>query len=476
MALDWTAEEKTLLNMEKIIAAVWRMNSQQLHTYCSRMQKKQSEMLPGQIGIAFLKKLKRIADGDMDGAAKVWPDLMRDTERMLKLIQTNRNLERQVWLAVLPKLEAQQERWFKTEPGLAFVTALKEKLDICMSEKRRERQAGISSVNAARTVIMDDKRELEKVAVWLMKDLSGKEKAQKKKMIFFCERVRQAAILAFACLSVCCMAIWLYGQAGRNMDRWSLQRMKASAVQKTDVSMAENFRTKSCAVSRPEKPKDAAQQVKKVKIQNKPEIKRQPEKLPQYREMSEKYPQLYGWLQIPDTQIDLPVMRPESDRDFYLYHDFSGAESAEGALFVDVESSLWPQDDNTVIYGHNMKNGHIFGTLKMYGDADFFQEHREIHFDTLYETGVYEAVAVLKTRILNEDETGFRYYRFFQYGNEKEFQECRDFVEENRLFETDSMLQYGDQILMLSTCEYSQENGRLVVVARKRNEKSDDVE
>lgn len=111
----------------------------------------------------------------------------------------------------------------------------------------------------------------------------------------------------------------------------------------------------------------------------------------------------------------------------------------------------------------------------MYGDADFFQEHREICFDTLYETGVYEAVAVLRTRILNEDEPGFRYYRFFQYGNKKEFQECRDFVEENRLFETDSTLQYGDQILMLSTCEYSQENGRLVVVARKRNEKSADA-
>lgn len=183
--------------------------------------------------------------------------------------------------------------------------------------------------------------------------------------------------------------------------------------------------------------------------------------------MSEEYPQLYGWLQIPDTQIDLPVMRTESDRNFYLHHDFAGAESAEGALFVDAESSAYPQDDNTVIYGHNMKNGHIFGTLKMYGDADFFQAHREIRFDTLYETGTYEAVAVLKTRILNENEQGFRYYQFFQYENEQEFQECWDFVEKNSLFETESTLQYGDRILMLSTCEYSQENGRLVVVARK---------
>ena len=122
---------------------------------------------------------------------------------------------------------------------------------------------------------------------------------------------------------------------------------------------------------------------------------------------------------------------------------------------------------NIVIYGHNMKNGHIFGTLNMYGVPDFFQEHQEIHFDTIYETGIYEAVAVLKTRIRDENEQGFRYYQFFRYENETEFQECADFVENNQLFETSDTLRYGDQILMLSTCEYSQENGRLVVVARK---------
>lgn len=116
-----------------------------------------------------------------------------------------------------------------------------------------------------------------------------------------------------------------------------------------------------------------------------------------------------------------------------------------------------------------MKNGHMFGMLKLYTNESFFQEHKEICFDTIYEAGIYEAVAVLKTRILNENEQGFRYYQFFQYQNEAEFQECLDFVEENRIFETGGNLQYGDHILMLSTCEYSQENGRLVIVARKLN-------
>ncbi len=443
------------------------MNRQQLYSYCRRIQKKQSEILPGQTGIVFLKTLRRIADGDTD-AAKVWPDLMQDTERILKLIRANRNLDQKVWLAALPRLEAQQDYCFKTETGMAFITALKEKPGICLPEKRQGHHAEASSVNTVRTAIRDDERELEKVAVWLRGDPSGqKENVKKKKAVFFSGCIRQAAIPAFACLSVCCLAIWLYGQAGRNMDRWNLQQMKISAVQKTDVFMKEKPGAKAEIVSRTEKLKDAGQLVKKAKIQNKPQIKKHPEKLAQYREMSEAYSRLYGWLQIPETQIDLSVMRAEGDREFYLHHDFTGAESAEGALFVDAKSSIYPQDDNTVIYGHNMKNGHIFGTLKMYLDQEFFQAHREIRFDTLYESGIYEAVAVLKTRILNENENGFRYYHFFQYKNKEEFQDRMDFVEENRMFETGSTLQYGDGILMLSTCEYSQENGRLVVVARK---------
>lgn len=60
------------------------------------------------------------------------------------------------------------------------------------------------------------------------------------------------------------------------------------------------------------------------------------------------------------------------------------------------------------------------------------------------------------------------YYQFFNYQNEAEFQQCFEFVERNRIFETGSTLEYGDHILMLSTCEYSQENGRLVIVARKK--------
>lgn len=76
--------------------------------------------------------------------------------------------------------------------------------------------------------------------------------------------------------------------------------------------------------------------------------------------------------------------------------------------------------------------------------------------------------AVLLARVLYQEETGFRYYRLFNYDTKREFQECTDFIKDNQMYDTGVDLQYGDQLLMLSTCEYSRENGRLVIVAKKK--------
>lgn len=193
-----------------------------------------------------------------------------------------------------------------------------------------------------------------------------------------------------------------------------------------------------------------------------------PPVLEQYRELSKQYPELFGWLMIPDTGINYPVMQSRTQKDYFLHHNYEGTASDEGALFVDPLSSSYPMDDNTVIYGHNMKNGHMFGELKNYGVESYFQKNREIFFHTLYETGTYEVVTVLQTHIRDEAEDGFRYYQFFNYETEEEFQECVNFIQENQIYDVKNKLQYGDKLLMLSTCDYVQDNGRFVVVARKK--------
>lgn len=193
--------------------------------------------------------------------------------------------------------------------------------------------------------------------------------------------------------------------------------------------------------------------------------------LPQYESFHEQYPDLFGWLKIPGTRIDHPVMQSDDEkrgeRYYYLHRDYTGKQMEAGSLFVETASSCFPQDKNTVIYGHNMSNGQGFGILENYKEPDFFKNHPLIQYDTIYETGTWQIAAVIITRILYQDEEGFRYYRFYNYDSEQEFEECMRFVKENQLYDTGSQLQYGDQILMLSTCEYSKPNGRLVVVAKK---------
>lgn len=192
-----------------------------------------------------------------------------------------------------------------------------------------------------------------------------------------------------------------------------------------------------------------------------------PPVLEKYKSLSEQYPELFGWLTIPDTGINYPVMQPVTDKDYYLHHNYEGDMDAEGALFVDPESKDYPLDDNIVIYGHNMKNGHMFGELKNYSVESYFQNNPEIVFDTIYETNHYQVIAVVQTHIKNEEEDGFRYYQFFNYETQDEFQECVDFIRENQVYGVEDSLQYGDQLLMLSTCDYAEDNGRFVVVARK---------
>ena len=499
--LHWTDEQKALTNIKKIIARVWRMNHEQLYTYTKKLRKNSCQLLPGRIGGAFLQLLEQIAQDAPGTSSGMWPQLMRDADYLLNLIRQHEKQEEKVWLAALQRLEAQRRKTFHTVLGLAFIMSLKDKLEPQTAKNQK------SSLEQEPQMQIDAMRQLEGVADWLMDDRqqsvwSKRQERRREKSSRYngVHRVaRHFAVPVFACLSVCFMSIWLYGQAKTTYRKWQLQQMKISAMQQPDVFMAENPKTKADTLSKERKRSAAegkeqqADSVQKysggsngvqkeagelngvqkeagaLNVSQKDGCQKEssPQKLPQYKEMAAEYTELFGWLKIPDTQIDLPVMQPQGEKDFYLHHDFTGASSVEGALFVDAKSS-WPQDNNLVIYGHNMKNGHMFGTLDLYKNADYFQEHREIRFDTVYEAGVYEAVAVLKTRIRNENEQGFRYYQFFQYHDEETFQECLDFVKENQMFDTGDALQYGDQILMLSTCEYSQENGRLVVVARRQ--------
>lgn len=171
-----------------------------------------------------------------------------------------------------------------------------------------------------------------------------------------------------------------------------------------------------------------------------------------------------GWLEIPDTTIDFPVVYPWEEEEYYLTHSFLGGEDAHGVPFVDVSCQIddW---DNLVVYGHHMRDGTMFAPLQEYLKPEFREAHSLIRFDTPQEPGMWQVILVF--RISAAEAIQFPYHLVSQF---RDGTTIRDYLSRARLYAdwmTEEPVPEDGKLLTLSTCEYSQDNGRLVVVAQK---------
>ena len=122
-----------------------------------------------------------------------------------------------------------------------------------------------------------------------------------------------------------------------------------------------------------------------------------------------------GWIRIADTRIDYPVV--QRDNSYYLDHAFDGSQDSNGTLFMDERCDNVNPTTNTIIYGHNMNSGLMFGGLKHYLDEDYLNSHRTIEFTSLYQKRTYEIVAVCLAEVEYADDDNFRYYNFISAEN-----------------------------------------------------------
>lgn len=185
----------------------------------------------------------------------------------------------------------------------------------------------------------------------------------------------------------------------------------------------------------------------------------------EYAELYDRNPDMAGWLAIEGTKINYPVMHTPGRPDHYLQRSFSGEFSSWGCLYAREECDLETPSDNVTIYGHNMKDGSMFAGLNAYTDRKFWENHRYIRFDTLTEHHTYLIFAVFTTTA--SEGQGFAYHDFIDAADEVAFDTFLAKCFSNALYDTDIQPEYGDKIICLSTCEYSQTNGRLVVAAMR---------
>ena len=190
------------------------------------------------------------------------------------------------------------------------------------------------------------------------------------------------------------------------------------------------------------------------------------EVLDEYKNLLNKNKRLIGWVKIDDTNIDYPVMQT-TDNEYYLNHNLNQEYDKNGSIFMDKDCNVLNPSTNYILYGHHMKNGNMFGNLHLYGDEKYYEKHKYIQFDTIYEKGTYEVMYVFRSRVYSEEEIVFKYYQFIDALSEQEFDSNMKEMASLSMYDTGVTASYGDHLLTLSTCDYQEKDGRFVVVAKK---------
>lgn len=193
------------------------------------------------------------------------------------------------------------------------------------------------------------------------------------------------------------------------------------------------------------------------------------ERMLQIEELQKENQEIIGWLEIEGTNINYPICQAK-DNDFYLTHNYKKEKASTGSLFLDKDFDMINGSSNYLIYGHRNKQGLMFEELMKYAKEDFYKEHTKIRFTTSTDDSIYEIISVFYSRVYYKSEKDvFRYYYFVNAENEQEYNDFVNNAKKVSIYDTRVTAEYGEQLLTLSTCEYSQEDGRFVVVAKKLN-------
>lgn len=191
--------------------------------------------------------------------------------------------------------------------------------------------------------------------------------------------------------------------------------------------------------------------------------------------MMEKYGELYnenkdfiGWLSVEGTKINYPVMYTPDDPEHYLRKNFDGNYDIGGMLFVDARCTFNPSSTDTIIYGHHMNNGTMFGPLMDFQDNDYLKEHTTVTFDTMYRPGTYKIFASFQSKAYDADSDEFKYYDFINAETAYDFQEYLKNIKALSLYyDEENAPSFGDEIITLSTCDYYTTDGRFAVLAKR---------
>lgn len=184
--------------------------------------------------------------------------------------------------------------------------------------------------------------------------------------------------------------------------------------------------------------------------------------LPALKKMN---PDTVGWITLPGTVINYPVLKG-TDNAYYLKHDFYKKYNNHGSIFLDYRNVLSPLSKNTVIYGHNMKDGLMFGSLVNFADVNVYKKSPLIILDSGNERSVWVIFSAFYA-IADESQGQVFYYNKTAFGSNEEYLNFIKKVRVRSVINTGVEVGQNDLLLTLSTCAYNFDDARFAVVARK---------
>ena len=165
-----------------------------------------------------------------------------------------------------------------------------------------------------------------------------------------------------------------------------------------------------------------------------------------------------GWLYAEGTRLDYPLLHTDNN-EYYLDHLYDGEKNDYGSLFLDFRNSDDFTDRNTVIYGHHMRNGSMFGLLEEYKSQAFYEAFPTMVLHT--PGGSYRIELICGT-----EESGNEEFVRFRFDSEEDFMQYVAAFRERSTFQSDVTLEPGDRIISLCTCSYKNQNARYMLIGR----------
>ena len=170
-------------------------------------------------------------------------------------------------------------------------------------------------------------------------------------------------------------------------------------------------------------------------------------------------PDVCGWLYSPGTVIEYPVLQGE-DNDYYLDHTLTGEKHKYGSLFLDMDNAPDFTDPNTIIYGHRMNSGAMFGSLPQYEKQEYYEEHPTMQLYTPQGSYTLEIFSAFVAK------TSEKYYQR-TFASQEEFADFLEIFRDKSAIATDVEVGPEDRIVTLSTCtKNGGDDTRFVVMAR----------